>query len=148
MPIPDLDENGLLPNGVHSCTLDEAEAHFGRARVTDRRVELFDRLRTFVREASESGLVKAVLIDGSFVTDAAAPNDIDIVIVLGDDHDLRTEIKPFQYNVLSSRRARRRFGFDAFTARANSTDYDDYVTFFQRVRDRPGMRKGLLRIEL
>jgi len=42
MPIPDLNEDGLLSEGVHDCTLDEIGARFGRFQVTDRRIQLFE----------------------------------------------------------------------------------------------------------
>jgi hypothetical protein len=34
MPIPPLDEDGLLPEGIHECSLEEIRARFGSFQVT------------------------------------------------------------------------------------------------------------------
>ena len=80
--IPTLNEHGLLPEGIHECTLAEAEARFGRFQTTDRRPQLWSRFMEFVREAKASGMVEAVLVDGSIETAQPAPNDIDLVVVV------------------------------------------------------------------
>ena len=80
MPIPELDADGFLPEGVHECTLEEIRHRFGAFRKSDRRPQLFSRLQSFLSEAVKTGLVVAVAIDGSFVTGKAEPNDIDQVV--------------------------------------------------------------------
>ena len=148
MPIAATDENGLLPPGVHACKLQEIERRFGRFRSTDQRTGLFRRLRRYLEEAKGTGLIKAVVINGSFVTDIDFPNDIDMFIVVADDYDFRADVRPFQFNMLSNRRVRRRFGFDVLVARDNSTEYAEYIAFYQQVRGRPELTKGILRVEL
>jgi hypothetical protein len=69
MPIPELSEYGLLPEGIHDCTLDEIGARFGRFQKTDRRVQLFAKLCDLVDEERRAGLALALMIDGSFVSD-------------------------------------------------------------------------------
>jgi hypothetical protein len=44
MPIPDLDQGGFLPPGVHDCSLEEIGERFARFQVSDRRMRLFDKL--------------------------------------------------------------------------------------------------------
>src|SRR5205085_8395563 len=112
VPIPDFDENGFLPPGVHACTLDEIQQRFGRARVNFQRSELFARLQEYVREARSSQLVKAIALDGSFVTDKASPNDIDMIVILAEEYDNKAVLRPFQYNVVSKQQVRRQRGFD------------------------------------
>jgi hypothetical protein len=143
-----LDAEGYLPVGVHLCTLQELEDRFGRFQTTNRRPELFARLQTYLKEAGDAGVVKAVVIDGSFVTATETPNDVDLVVVLADEHDLGTPLRPSQYNSLSPRRIRRRFAFDALVARDNSPEYWESVLFYQQVRGQPDLRKGVLRIDL
>jgi len=41
MPIPDLNEDGLLPEGIHEASLEEVRERFGRFQRTDRRPDLF-----------------------------------------------------------------------------------------------------------
>lgn len=89
-----------------------------------------------------------MLVDGSFVTAKADPNDIDLVLVVSADHDLSADFQPNEYNVLSKRRVNRRFGFDLLVARAESEEYHRYAAFFQQVRLEPGRKKGILKIWL
>jgi hypothetical protein len=146
--IPPFNENGCLPEGIYDCTIDEAAERFGAFQSSNQRPRLWDRFRDFVREAKACGLVDAVLVDGSFVTAKADPNDIDLVLVVSADHDFATDFQPSEYNVLSKRRVNRRFGFDLLVARAVSEEYHRYAAFFQQVRLEPGRKKGILRIWL
>jgi hypothetical protein len=68
MPIPGLNDAGLLPPGVHDCTLDELRQRFGVFQTTDRRPKLFDKLQQLVQEAWATGFVAEIIVDGSFVT--------------------------------------------------------------------------------
>jgi len=146
MPIPGLDDAGLLPPGVHDCTLDEVRRRFGIFQITDRRPTLYDKLQVLVREAWGSGLVAEIIIDGSFVTAKPDPNDIDLILVLNAGHDFSAELRPFEYNVLSTRQARKIYGFDLLIAMHGSPVYEEYLAFFAQVRGETSRRKGLLRL--
>jgi hypothetical protein len=146
--IPPFDESGCLPEGIYDCTIDEAAERFGGFQRSTQRAHLWDRFIEFMREADACKLVDAVLVDGSFVTTNADPNDIDLVLVVPANHDFSADFQPSEYNVLSKRRVNRRFGFDLLVARADSEEYRRYVGFFQQVRLEPGRKKGILRIWL
>ena len=148
MPIPDLNNDGLLPPGVHVCTLDEVKARSGSFHVSDRRPRLFTALVELVAELRRSDLFVAIILDGSFVTATLAPNDIDLILALRRTHDWKHEPAPHEYNVLSRRRLRRRFGFDVFLVVDGDPGYEEMVEFFSGVRDNPDVRKGVLRIKL
>ena|SRR5437867_8790386 len=148
MPIPAFESSGLLPAGVHDCTLEEIESRFGRFHATDRRPQLWAKFKNFFREAQASGVVEALLLDGSFVTTEDAPNDIDIVVVVFAGHDLQADLPPHQYDVLAQQRVRRRFGLDIVVAKNGTDNLAEAVAFFTQVRQRPGMKKGLLRLTL
>lgn len=148
MAIPQLDENGHLPPGVHEASLAEIRKRFGQFRETDRRVELCTKLDAFVREANESGIVKALIIDGSFVTSKAQPGDVDLIVVLREPLDLAAELRPDQYNVVSAKRVKARYRFDVLYSTQAPETLDPLVEFFGQVRGRPELRKGILRIEL
>jgi hypothetical protein len=102
----------------------------------------------FVGAVKASGLVIEVIVDGSFVTDNPHPNDIDIVLLVSATHDFTTEMRPSNYNILSKRNVRRRFGFDIVLARAGTDDVLQAAGFFQQIRGRPDLRKGILRVRL
>jgi hypothetical protein len=148
MGIPLLSENGFLPPGVHSCGLEEMRVRFGRFQGSDQRPRLMARFESFLAEVRAAGIVRAVIINGSFVSGKAAPNDLDLLLVLPGGHDFRADLRPTQYNVLDRNRVRRAYGFDVFVAEDNAADYDALVRFFQRVRLQPDLSKGILRIEL
>jgi hypothetical protein len=148
MPIPPLDANGLLPIGVHTCILPEVRERFGTFQSSDQRVRLFQRLTAFVAEAKASGIVQALIVDGSFVTAKAIPNDIDLGVVLAAGHDFRADLAVVPYNVVNRGRVRRVYGFDVIAVEEAAADFDALVRFFQRVRLQPGLSKGILRIDL
>ena len=148
MPIPALDSLGLLSQGVYDCTLTELREQFGKFQQSDRRPQLFRRLEDLYRNMQRSGLFDSLLIDGSFVTAKAAPNDIDLVAVLRRGHDFERDLPVSEYSLVSRLLLNRRFGFDVIVAENGSALYNTYLEFFGRVRDNPNVRKGLLRLAL
>jgi len=148
MPIPPLNEKGLLPPGEHVCTLDEARERFGSFQGNDHRRRLFSRLEQLVNELRRSGLFSALVVDGSFATAKSAPEDIDVIVAMRRGHDWAADLSPDDYALVSRSVIRRRFGFDVFLAGDGDTAYGSYVEFFSRVRENATVRKGMLRIEL
>lgn len=148
MPIPTLNADGLLPEGVHDCTLNEIRDRFGGFQRTDARPRLFERLEKFIKESKASGMVTAIVVDGSFVTAKDAPSDIDLILVTVQRTKFPAVIRPMEYNALSKRHARRRFGFDILLAQEGETELIKHLEFYSKVRDRPDLRKGLLRLWL
>jgi Trp operon repressor len=146
--IPSLSEHGYLPAGVYDCSLEEAAARFAVFHGSDRRTQLWKQFVQFIEEAKESDLVEAILIDGSFVTSKPEPNDIDLVLAVAPSLHFASELRPAQYNLLSQRRVRRRFGFDIVVVKNGSENFEQAVAFFQEVKQRPGLKKGILRIKL
>ena len=77
--IPDFNEQGYLPPGLHGATLDEIDQRFGRQSEV-RRVQI-ESLRWLTDAAIRAG-VRRVILTGSFVTDAFEPNDVDCVLLI------------------------------------------------------------------
>jgi hypothetical protein len=148
MAIPPLNEHGWLPEGIHDCTLEEAAARFGGFQRSDRRPQLWAQFSGFVREAQAGRVIEAIIVDGSFVTAKPAPNDIDLVLVMFAPHDFSVDLPPAHYNILSQRRVRQRFGFDIVVVTNEHETLKQAVAFFQQVRQRPGAKKGLVRIRI
>jgi predicted nucleotidyltransferase len=99
-------------------------------------------------ETRRSGIVRFLIVDGSFVTGKPAPNDIDLMVVVAPDHDFDSELAPTAYDVVSRHRVHRKYGFDMFVAREDSTEYRRWTEFFQQVRLEPGRKKGILKLML
>jgi hypothetical protein len=148
MAIPAFNTGGILPEGVHVCGLDEIRARFGNFQNSDRRPQLFLKLEQLVAELKKSSLIVALVVNGSFVTAKTAPNDVDVLIVLGNGHDWRADLTPGDYALLSHTRVRRQFGFDVLVAEDGSELYWKYVRFYSQSRELPEATKGVLRIEL
>jgi hypothetical protein len=146
MPIPELNQDGFLPEGIHEASLEEVRERIGRFQRTDRRPALFAKLSTYMAEVRASGLVVAVIVDGSFVTAKDEPSDIDLILVLRPDHDDQADLKPFEYNAVMKHVVRRRFRFDVVSAREGTAEYEKSLNFFQRVRDRSDLRKGVIKV--
>jgi hypothetical protein len=148
MSIPNLNEQGLLPPGVYDCSLEEIGERFGTFQSTDRRSRLYERLQEYLAQVRSANLAIAVIVNGSFVTSKADPNDIDLILVLSSSRDLRADLAPMAYNILSRRRVARHYGFDILVAREDTIEYTQSVEFFQQVRGQPHLYKGVLRIGL
>lgn len=86
--IPPFDDSGNLPPGVHSASLNDIEARFGRDSEL-RRVEM-ESVRWMVDLARRAGATRIVL-NGSFVTDIMEPNDVDCILLVppGPPRDVR-----------------------------------------------------------
>jgi hypothetical protein len=83
--IPDFNELGYLPPGVHGATLDEIAARFGRESEI-RRAQM-DSVRWLVELARRAG-VERIILNGSFATDVFEPNDVDCALLLSNDFPL------------------------------------------------------------
>jgi len=79
--IPPFTDDGYLPPGAHPATLDEVAERFGQASEV-RRVQV-ESVRWLVDAAKRAGVTRLV-INGSFVTDALEPNDVDCVLLVDD----------------------------------------------------------------
>lgn len=83
MPIPSFDRFGLLPGGIHECTIKEVEVDLAW---NDERRRLTGLLQEFivVELAPRFNVVPPVVLDGSYVSKKASPNNINLVLELSD----------------------------------------------------------------
>ena len=146
--IPAFNDYGCLPEGIYDCTMDEAAERFGVFQSSDRRPWLWARFTEFIRQVKGCGFVETVIVDGSFVTSKPNPSDIDLVLVVATSHDFSADLTPAHYSLLAQRRVRRRFGFDMVVVKNGSENLELAVAFFQQVKMRPSVKKGILRIRL
>lgn len=91
--LPEFNSDGNLPPGVHQASLTEIENRFGEFTISDRRVKLFSKFKQLVEMAKFSGIVKRIIIGGSFVSAKLVPNDVDAVIVIAKDVESRRLLK-------------------------------------------------------
>lgn len=141
--IPVFRSDGYLPDGVHVAS--EADVTFRFGSTSKRRQRLALRLRRWIELARH---VKAhrLLVDGSFVTAKADPDDVDAVILLPASFrkqvEAGDEVAAELEEMLITRRPEELF------AAEDDADWDEWVDFFSRTRESDGRRKGLVEIEL
>lgn len=141
--IPDFNEDGLLPPGLYPTDLDGFRERFAVFDQSDRRLRIFSQFKRLFEDALKIRFISRVIVGGSFVTAKAEPNDFDCILVL-DPAIVGTKLRPFEYNVISRRMARRNFGGDVLTALDGSAALDEYLEFFQTTRE--GERVGIVEI--
>lgn len=83
MPLPEFNSTGDLPEGVHKASLDEVLARFGQG--TPQRQLVTTKLLRLLEMAKRTGKLERFVIFGSYVTAKPAPNDVDVILVMGDD---------------------------------------------------------------
>lgn len=121
--IPPFNEHGYLPPGIHPATLDEIETRFG-SESEIRRAEM-QSVRWLVEQARTAGVLR-IILNGSFVTDVFEPNDVDCVLLFGEDfpqdaeatRELRAGLPFLEIDLVDSS------GFDWLTERFFAADRD------------------------
>ncbi len=152
LPIPSLSQSGLLPPGDHECTLAEVEATFV---YNVRRRNLWQQLLSYLNELRSFDRITAIYLDGSFVTDKAAPGDIDIVVKF-ESIIAWVLLQTARPELFASKAIKQQYELDVYphadNLRAGETDI---VEVFRRLRVeeaqsrklQPGATKGLLLIK-
>lgn len=72
--IPEFNEEGNLPHGIHEASMDEVETRFG---YNAKRQWLLEGLRVLIVDLKKSGCSR-IFLDGSFVTKKDVPGDYDL----------------------------------------------------------------------
>jgi hypothetical protein len=77
--IPEFDDNGYLPPGIHPATLAEIEARFG-SDPEIRRAEM--QSLHWLIDLARRAAVKRIVLNGSFVAGRYEPNDVDCALLI------------------------------------------------------------------
>lgn len=118
---------------------------------------LFAKLKEYVAALRNADIRGWLIIDGSFVMSCIdEPEDIDVVLVLAPDWDLKEDLRPFQYNLVSKRDVKRNFPIEVLSALAGSDAEKNWTEYFQQINVKwyephgfaNGSQKGLVRIAL
>ena len=141
--IPELNENGLLPPGIHECTIIEVQTKFA---YNNRRREIFSGLLLLIKDL-KTIFSTAVYLDGSFVTSKVLPNDIDVCWDEGTGTKYQYEF--VQMPILFNRdQAKLKYKADVFPANfMESGSQILFIDFFQEDKT-TGERKGILKINI
>jgi hypothetical protein len=149
------DDRQLLLPGVHEVSMATVKEYFAKFQRSDRRMNLFATLTEFVDAVKKAGCGESVILDGSFVMACVdEPEDIDVVLVLPAGWDDTADLKPYKYNLVSKKSAKRNYGFDLIVVKPGSAREAEWIDYFSGVnvkwRDKFGWpadtRKGILRV--
>ena len=147
MSIPSLDVYGLLPAGIHDCTLAEIAAAFAS---NPHRSRLYQDFASCLEDELRPRFDAPICVDGSFVTGADSPNDIDVVVDMTQaSREERQQGLRFWH--LHRKRLMVRYRVDFWL---NVLGGQDMIVFFQGLKARTARfadlredhRKGILRI--
>jgi hypothetical protein len=142
--LPEFDQQGFLPEGVWTCGLVEFVKTFAVFRRSDRRLMLYEKLESLLKETLATGWVQEIIIDGSFVTKKDEPGDIDIILALFPAFDT-AEISFWTGKVLDGKFLSKKYSFDVKVETFGSFGYQKTLDFFQQIKD-SDERKGVVRL--
>jgi hypothetical protein len=119
--LPDCNDDGYLPPGIHRAALEEIATRFGEG--SELRQTQIESLRWLVDLAWRAG-VQRIVVNGSFVTDKLEPNDVDCVLLIGSDfpHDADAEAELLSGLPFINLELVDQEGFQQYTERTFATD--------------------------
>jgi hypothetical protein len=142
--IPEFDENGNLPPGVHFCEWEEFVDRFG---TSDLRLRLMRGLQMAMQQLKAAGC-RTIYINGSFVTSKSDPGDFDACWDWEDvDINYLRREAPKLLNFYDRAGQKAKYKGEIFRADQPVGDYGLIsLEFFQR--DRNLNAKGIIAIDL
>ncbi|MFB2893899.1 hypothetical protein ACE1CI_13390 [Aerosakkonemataceae cyanobacterium BLCC-F50] len=142
--IPEFDENGNLPPGVHFCEWEEFQQRFGTNFTRQRMIYGLKLAMTQLKAAG----CRTIYIDGSFVTREPKPGDFDACYdnETVDIENLRINA-PKLLNHYDRNGQKAKYKGEIFPCNQPVGDYGiNSFDFFQA--DRRGNKKGIIAIDL
>jgi len=153
-PLPPFSCHGYLPEGVHETTLECVRERFV---INPRRVLLWQRLEEFLQGQVSAKHFSHIYIDGGFITNKPAPEDIDVILqpIAPFGAEAFSVLVPFfgkgSNEIYEKYSVHLHFWCEGFPDGAN-----DFRQYFQYMRPqdaaplglREGTRKGIVRIKL
>jgi hypothetical protein len=141
--LPDFNEEGDLPPGVHRAKLSEVLERFGQGTVQRRAVA--DRLSRIYQLVAGTGLMARFVVFGSFVTAKDEPNDVDIIILMEDAFDVDSATGETAL-VFQHAEADAHFGASIFwSSRSGAMGGEQALIEYWQVR-REGGQRGIVEI--
>jgi hypothetical protein len=144
MPIPEFNDSGNLPTGIHYANWLEVEE---KLAFNERRQELLQGMKRACESLKMVGCPR-IFIGGSFATNKEFPGDFDICWQDDTVDFLQLQVlDPVLLNFKSKRAAQKaKYGGELFPASISADGYRTYLEFFQI--DRNGEEKGIVAIDL
>jgi predicted nucleotidyltransferase len=143
MSLPSLNDHGELPEGVYQATLAKVIAEFGTG--TPQRQAVTARLLHLYNLVKATNHLERFIIFGSYVTTKAAPNDVDIFLVMAEAFDV-IDWGEETRTVFAHAQAQSRFGASVFwvTRSTSGPNIESLLTAWQTTRDQT--RRGIVEV--
>ena len=142
--IPELRDDGYLPEGVHLAELEEIVARFGN---TSRRSRLIARIRIWIWVGLARSIgARRLLLAGSFVSAKPEPTDVDSVILLPESFANQLD-RGLQDALELAEMLTTRYPEEIFAAEDDS-DWYNWVEFFTRTRELDARTQGVIEVKL
>jgi hypothetical protein len=141
--LPDFNKQGDLPPGVHQATLPAVIARFGTD--SGRRQVLALRLERIYRVAVGTGHMARFIVFGSFVTDKAEPNDVDVFILMENTFEYDQQAGEVRL-LFDHSTAQPHFGCSLFWIRRLAAFDGEQATVEHWQLKRNGERRGIVEI--
>jgi hypothetical protein len=142
--LPEFNEAGDLPAGIHPASLAEVMVRFGHG--TNQRAAVTARLRRIYDLAVATGALDRLVVFGSYVSDIPVPNDVDVILVMREEFN--PDSCPVESLVLFEHgRAGAELGASIFWVRPGmllGEPLEQFLAHWQRKRD--GTLRGLVEI--
>jgi hypothetical protein len=137
--IPALNDNGLLPPGIHRATMADLEATFG---YNAQRRKLLGNFQKMLADAEASGLpVKKIFVAGSFTSSKLRPGDFDVILVL--EKPRSVIIQPDQRKLLDETFVKKTYGGDSFVYVDGDSALAERIKYFSQ---KDGMPRGIIEL--
>ena len=142
--IPEFNEVGNLPIGVHFCYWDEFKERFGYTAKRSRLIEGLEEVMLHLKAAG----CRNFFVNGSFVTSEPKPKDFDCCWDRDDDIDYNYLIKnaPLILNYYNSAAQKAKYGGEIYPSDEPVNESTISIEFFQQ--DRRYRKKGIIGINL
>lgn len=144
--IPEFDDNGNLPLGIHFCDWEEFKEKFGYNFNRERMINGLELVIALLKTAG----CRTIYVDGSFISSKEKPGDFDACWdEVGVDMTSLKSIAPTLYNFTLQRvEQKRKYKGEIFPANYPANDSGIvYIDFFQ-LDTRKNIRKGIIAIDL
>ena len=141
--IPDFEDNGNLPPGIHYCFWDEFKVLFG---YTEKRMQMIRGMEMVMIELKAAGC-RNFYVNGSFVTRKLTPKDFDCCWVQDDvDTEYLKEKAPLILKYYDSAAQKAKYRGEIYQSDQPVDKSTTSIEFFQRDRDLN--KKGIIAIDL
>lgn len=142
--IPNFDENGNLPPGIHRAAWKEFSKRFGHP---GRRKTLLDSLATALKSLAAAGCM-SVYINGSFVTEKREPGDYDLCWSIDGVAPERLDPVLLDFSPAGRQAMKAKYRGDLFPAEVpEGASGKAFLDFFQTDK-RTGEAKGIVLLDL